>query len=136
MTNETQETDEEYRRKVEESKHRMIKEEIAKINDWHRKYAKPTIDVDLIRREEAKGRQYLDSMFNTIYMRSEGTPILPRHTLIYGRLFDKIADKLKEIRAREQTPRAMSLDFLNTYSFSNCEEHYTYMAIFYGEKSK
>jgi len=124
-------TPEEDERQEEEQLFQTIKEEIVKINGYQ---SKPRIDIELITREQARGRKYLDSMFDTIHMISEGTTILPQYTLIGGRLFEKLQDRLDEIRAREQKPEAFSLDFLNIYSWSNCREDYTYLAIFYGGK--
>jgi hypothetical protein len=75
-------------------------------------------------------------MFDTIRMNSDGSAILPEDTLLHGRLFYKLQEKLHKIRASGQRPEVFSLDFLNTYTWSNCTEDYTYLAIFYGGKSK
>lgn len=123
-------TPEEDRKQVREQEFQALKTEISKINGYR---ITPRIDIELIRREQAKGRKYLDSIFGTIEMESDGTPILPRDTLIYGRLFNALREGLELLRADGQSPNAFSLDILNTYSWSNCRKNYTYFAIFYGE---
>ena len=109
-----------------------IKEEIKSINGY-KKSGEKKVDLELITTEEARGLVFLGTLFETIKMVSDGTSIGFVDTLVYGKLYEKLADKIAELKAEGKTPNAFSLDYLNTYSYSNCIEHYTYVANFYGE---